>query len=335
MEALAPTAIALLRSCYVWLVSPPGYAHTAVFAEVAEGLSHSFKELGGDAPVLDGPARGRTPIVLGSHQIHPASWGAVPADAILVNLEPLAGPEDRPELWRSPSAPGDTLDFTSANLRYQDLLVSRRVLDYSTANVELLAGRGGRCAHLPLGYSKALERVVTAPVQDIDVLFYGSGSPYRGPLLRELSDGGLKVVHLSGVYGPERDALIGRSKVVLNLRRAANDRFFEFVRVSYLLNNRVCVVSEDSADPELEAWRTGLRLAPYSELVKACRALVADAHARQQLSSAGYDLLRSRPQSALLARALNQLTAGASESTRSIAAREAAELGSPYMPSLS
>jgi hypothetical protein len=53
------------------------------------------------------------------------------------------------------------------------------------------------------------------------------------------------VHHAYDVWGPARDELIARAKVVLNLHyyEAA---IFEQVRVSYLLNNEALVISESS-----------------------------------------------------------------------------------------
>ena len=55
----------------------------------------------------------------------------------------------------------------------------------------------------------------------------------------------LRVKALFGVYGKERDAWIAQSKIVLNVHYY-NVKIFEAVRISYLLNNRVIVLSEES-----------------------------------------------------------------------------------------
>jgi hypothetical protein len=109
-------------------------------------------------------------------------------------------------------------------------------------------------------------------------------------------------------YGAERDAYIARAKVVLNLHYWEGNPF-EALRVSYLLNNRACVVSEESDDPAFEDFRAGLAAAPYAGLVETCRRLVGDAAERARLSEAGYSLLRARPQHVLLDRALAELAA--------------------------
>ncbi len=52
---------------------------------------------------------------------------------------------------------------------------------------------------------------------EIDVLFYGWLNRAPPAILGGLRAAGLKVVHLFGAYGEERDAAIANAKVLLNL----------------------------------------------------------------------------------------------------------------------
>jgi hypothetical protein len=85
------------------------------------------------------------------------------------------------------------------------------------------------------------------------------------------------------VYGAERDALIARAKVVLNLH--AHDNWgFETVRLSYLLANRKAVVCEAASPDDVDAdLRDGLLSVPYDRLVEACVALAHDEPARRRM----------------------------------------------------
>jgi hypothetical protein len=56
---------------------------------------------------------------------------------------------------------------------------------------------------------------------------------------------------LAGVYREERDRLIARAKVVLNMHYY-DARVFEIVRVSYLLSNEKAVVAECGATTTIE-----------------------------------------------------------------------------------
>ena len=121
---------------------------------------------------------------------------------------------------------------------YPDLMRSRETWDYSPSGYGL---------HVPIGYVPQLTRIPKADSQDIDVLFYGSINDRRAKVLTELREAGLAVVNVFGVYGAERDALIARAKVVLNMHYYEPGEF-ESVRVSYLWANRKCVVCENSRE---------------------------------------------------------------------------------------
>ena len=63
-------------------------------------------------------------------------------------------------------------------------------------------------------------------------------------------------------------------------------------RVSYLLNNRRCIVSETSkADPFAPLCRT----VPYENLVEACLDLIRDPAARETLKSTAWEEFSQQP----------------------------------------
>ena len=87
---------------------------------------------------------------------------------------------------------------------------------------------------MPVGYVPELTRVAAAPAEDIDILFHGSMNERRNNVISQLRQAGLNAHTVFGMYGPARDALIARSKVVLNMHYYEAN-IFELVRVSYLL----------------------------------------------------------------------------------------------------
>ncbi|MDE1996387.1 MAG: glycosyltransferase family 1 protein, partial [Rhizobiaceae bacterium] len=111
---------------------------------------------------------------------------------------------------------------------------------------------------------------------------------------------GLNVVHLFGAYGQERDDAIGRAKIVLNMHfyEAA---IFEVVRVSYLLANGACVVTEgDADDVDLKPFADGLVIAKLDELADRCVQLLSDDRLRVTTALRGFKAMSSRWQSDLL-----------------------------------
>jgi hypothetical protein len=260
----------------VVIVSPPGYPHAEAFREVAESVAAALRDLGYDVVLArDFGAADRRAIVFGANLLERAGLEP-PADAILYNLEQV-----------TPDSPW----FPAAML---ERLRRHVVWDYSAANVGRLAAMGIAATHVPIGHHPVLARIERA-AEDIDVLFYGSLNARREAVLDALEARGVRVASLFGVYGAERDAVIARAKLVLNVHYY-EARVFEIVRVSYLLANRRCVVSETGAEPAEEAaWADGIAFAPYDGLVDTCVALAASRSERRRLAEAGHARFAARP----------------------------------------
>ena len=273
-------------------LTPLDYPHTAAFAEVALCLAAGLQDLGHDVIVstrLDN--RRRRHIVLGSHLLlrHPVP---VPDDALFYNLEQIS-PESK---W-----------FRGGLI---DILRSRRCLDYSRQNIARLNTLGiSDAIHLPLGHHPRLERIAPTD-EDIDVLFYGSMNERRHQVLQQLRARGLRVEAAFNVYGAARDALVARSRIVLNMHYFES-KVFEAVRVGYLLGNRRFVISEggDGSDDEA-AFAAGLVFAPYEQLADACERYLQQPSERARIAEAGQQLMRRRPIAPLLERALVELESG-------------------------
>lgn len=271
----------------VSIVSPPGYRHAGAFAEVGELLLHGLRALGHDAVAThDVRPAGRRAVVLGSNLL-PAAGVAPERDAILYNLEQI----DPGSPWLGPEL--------------LDLFRRHEVWDYSPRNAARYPALGLPPPRIvPVGYVPALTRIAPAPEEDIDVLFYGSLNERRSRILDALRARGLRVESPFGVYGEERDRLVARAKVVLNVHYY-EAKVFEIVRVSYLLANRRCVVSEVGADAaEERPFAEGIAFAPYEGLVETCVRLAADRAARARLAEAGFQVMSRRDEAGYLRAAL-------------------------------
>jgi hypothetical protein len=176
--------------------------------------------------------------------------------------------------------------------------------DYSQTNANNLEARGvPKPRVVPIGWAPELERIAPG-AEDIDVLFYGSTNPRRQRVLDALKRAGVKVEAVFGVYGAQRDALIARSKIVLNLHYFES-KVFEIVRVSYLLANGRAVVSERGVAPEEEApFEEAVAFADYDGVIRACIGLLERPDERARLSEAGRRAMRARPETMYLKEAL-------------------------------
>ncbi|QTD45821.1 methyltransferase domain-containing protein [Ottowia testudinis] len=281
----ANTGAAPAQRWIIGLVQPPGYVHSAALFEVAETLLHGLQALGMQARFGSLAEECDALLIFGAHLLPPDF--KLPAHAIIYNLEQLVD-------WSRENAASP----------YFERLKQHEVWDYSEVNMSVLREQGHeRAKHVPLGYAPQLARIAHAR-QDIDVLFYGSMNERRQQIIVQLKAKGLKVETLFGVYGEQRDRVIARAKVVLNMHYYPSGTF-EIARVSYLLANRKAVVCEHSAmTPAYAHLSEAMAYVPYEELVSSCARLVADETQRKALELRAFECFIQRPQPALLATAL-------------------------------
>jgi hypothetical protein len=272
----------------IWVVSPPNYIHSQAFDEVALGFNAAFRTLGLECEIVREPSRlGDVTIVLGGNLL-----SAVPVPQgkrlILFNLEQI-----------TPNSPWLTEAYLSWLRRYP-------VWDYSEGNITELVRMGIKATHCGIGYVPELTRIAPVP-EDIDVLFVGSVNDRRLTVLKQLAAQGVNVEARFNVYGAERDAFLARSKIMLNVH-FYDSRLFEIVRVSYLLANRKCVVSETGADRAIEQqFEPGIAFAPYEKLAETCIRLLQNPAARRETAEAGFVRIKAMPQTEYLRRALSSL----------------------------
>jgi len=272
----------------VVLIRPEGFRDSEAFREVAETLQFGLRSLGHAAEIRENAFDvAATNVILGGHLLSPAGAAMVPAGSIVYNLEQL-GEHDLPDV-------------------YYELASRHQVGDYCRRNLE--KWKSLHCASPPrqveVGYVPELRRVpvLPAPGQDIDVLFYGSANERRKRIVEQLRAAGVNVYAVYGVYGEERDRLIARSKIVLNVHYW-EAKLFEIVRISYLLANSKAVVSESSED-ELESDYQGAILSlPYESLVEGCLSLLKDEKERRQLEQRGFQRFSEHPEDEILRIAL-------------------------------
>ncbi|GAB4341502.1 MAG: hypothetical protein Kow0099_18310 [Candidatus Abyssubacteria bacterium] len=233
----------------ICLVMPKGYGHSLCFREIAILLKSSIVSAGIDCDFqVNQLAADRINVILGYHLMK-FDESLTRCRYIPYQFEQL----DAREGWYSEDV--KTL-----------LQNAFAVWDYSWENIEFLRRLGIPAKHLPLGYHENLEAVRHNTSKDIDILFYGSMGERRKFVIDALSAcANVKV--LFGVYGKERDEYIARSKIILNVH-FYSARIFEAPRISYLLNNRCFVISEESATNPYE----GVELCevPYDRLAETC-----------------------------------------------------------------
>ncbi len=266
---------------HLTIIRPRGYLHSDCFKEVAETLCHALKAMGHAVSERENWIdRNATTILFGAHLLTRPLAMALPSSVVVYNLEQLGG--SRIPDW------------------YMDLAARVQIWDYTPLNLAMW--RQVPCLIPPrlveVGYVPELSRIVSALEQDIDVLFYGAVTARRKRVLDALTAQGVRVHVGFGVYGRERDTLIARSKLVLNLH-AEGSRMFEIVRVSYLLANGKAVVTEASEE-DLGALADAVAECSYDSAVAVCRHLLEKEAERRTLEVRALRLFSMRSQRDIL-----------------------------------
>lgn len=259
------------------LFRPPDYPHAHALDETVDFFLYSLRGLGCETDRTENELMaGGYNILFCAHLLGQGPAVGLPPNCIVYNTEQI-------ESGSSFDSPG-----------YRRLLENYPVWDYSARNVGQLArmlGRG-RVWHVPVGYVPELTRIERREPADIDVLFYGSLNQRRQQVITALQAEGARVHCAFGVYGVERDRLIARSRLVLNLHYFPTN-IFEMIRVSYLLANRTAVVSERSPETEIvPELRDAVAFAPYERVVETCLSLLADDARRRALAERAFETFR-------------------------------------------
>lgn len=269
---------------HILLISPQGYPHAQGLLEMGKLLQYSFESLGISCTLGSNtydPARRN--IMLGYHMLDDPAWLAA-HPCIVYQLEQLS---DR-EGWFN-------------RQRQAVLQAAAEVWDYCPQNEAFLHAKGIRNVKLlPIGFHEKMQTIPPAEA-DIDVLFYGSVNPRRRAVLDPLGKQ-CKLQTLFGVYGEERDRFIARSRIILNLH-FYEAQIMEQVRVSYLLNNRCFVISEDSPD---NPYPDCLITASHDRLVETCLHWLRVPDERAALAQAGFAEFARRPMADNLRAVLQQ-----------------------------
>lgn len=265
----------------VSVITPPGYLHSQAFTEIAQGVHHSLLALGHDSVLTHNlGARDRRHIILGANLL--AAYPLrLPSDAIIYNLEQI-----------TPGSTWLTPQFT-------DLLRRHSIWDYSARNIATLKRSGITATHVPIGYAPVWTRFEKVVEQDIDVAFVGSLNERRANILNALRESGVGVTYISNLYGTERDALLARAKIILNVH-FYESKIFEIVRVAYLLANRCFVISEDGDEEEEAPFAQGVVFCDYSELVARCLDYLYMPEERAQMAELGFAAITQRAQTEFL-----------------------------------
>ncbi len=258
----------------VVIISPEGYVHSACFREVALLLVSSFKTIGISCDfAINDFSEKRINIILGYHLL---DKNILENEIIKKNIRYI--PYQLEQLTSN--------EFVFSKNLKNILENGISVWDYSKENIGFLHEKNIKAEYLPIGYHKDLEIIETISEneKDIDILFYGSIGKRRKDLLDILSKK-YNVKVLFGVYGEKRDEFIRRSKIVLNIHHYSS-QLLEMVRISYLLNNKIFIISENSKENPYAGL--GVEFLPYSDIISKCEYYLKNNQLREKKRKQNY-----------------------------------------------
>jgi len=247
------------------------------YSEVIESFYWGLKELNCDVSTsINTYASDAINIIFGSQVLPVDVLKSLPRNSLVYNMEVYS------EI---------SLNEVSASVVY--CATNFQIIDYSVHNFNFWNSLGTKnVSYLPIGYTPNLTRIPKIDQEDIDILIYGTTSNDRLFAFHELSMGGFKVAFLSGFYGADRDHMIGRSKLILNVN---NNPIFEIVRTSYLFANQKAVICSFSEkchiDDDLKGAFSHTNL---DELVSNCQKLLEDSSKRKELEKIGFEVIKKR-----------------------------------------
>lgn len=282
----------------IWIVTPsPQYIHSRCFEEVAIALNDGLIELGHKSKIVTSSfeCRGRT-IVMGSHLITGMHVKDLPEDIIFYNLEQFGSTWMTKEYINLLRGMHNGRWIKESGRKYE-------VWDYSKKNIDELSKLKISAKLCEIGYSKVLTKINNTE-KSIDILFIGSINDRRKKVHDELVKNGVNVRFIFGIYGEHRDALIASSRIIINIH-FYEAKVFEIVRCSYLMANKVCIVSETGSDEQLEVpFRGGIEFSPYDKLVDTCVELLKDNDRIKSIGQKGYEIFSQMKQSEMLKKCL-------------------------------
>lgn len=138
-----------------------------------------------------------------------------------------------------------------------------RVLEMYDENVRIPNGTHN-VVYCPVGYSPVWETQLPEVKEDIDVLFHGSITPRRREFETAIQAMGLNVHFTDNAYGLERNALIMRSKIDINIKAHENWSYGPMHCLPAQANKKFMLA--EKANGGYGPFKPGVHVQEYSDL---------------------------------------------------------------------
>jgi len=229
------------------------YVHAQVFHEIEAAFFFTLKRMGFDVTntINDFVPDARNIVFGMQHCPVDIVRHDVPKNTIVYSLEQM---RDTPECIRWCR-------------KYRGL----EVWDYSVFNKETLELAGvENIKVVPIGYVPEISYVERQPPEkrDIDILAYMSPGPRRLKIMDQFKNNpNINFVNLQSTYGEERDNMMARAKLIINIHNYDN-KIFEMVRISHALQQGIPILAERAPDTDFPDYMEDtVNLSTYNRFV--------------------------------------------------------------------
>lgn len=157
-----------------------------------------------------------------------------------------------------------------------------------------------RVHYLPHGYIEGFARVrhKAKEHKDIDAIFTGHLTDHRCQLITELKRQGINALATQPLNFPQREDLVARSKIALNLKQNASWRYPSNSRYHYHLSNGSFLVSEHCAEAcDLSPY---VKVAAAGQLAEICHDILAAGNWQSQARQHKERFMTERPMTRLM-----------------------------------
>lgn len=229
------------------------YIHSQVFHEIEAAIFFSLKRMGYDVTnsVNDFAPDAKNIIFGMQHCKVDTVRHDVPKNSIVYSLEQM---RDSPECIRWCR-------------KYRGL----EVWDYSVLNKKTLELAGiENIKIVPIGYVDEISYIEREPPEkrDIDILAYMSAGPRRCKIMDQFKNNPkINFINLESTYGEDRDKIMARAKLIINIHNYDN-KIFEMVRISHALQQGIPILAERAPDTDFPDYMEDVvNLSTYNRFV--------------------------------------------------------------------
>lgn len=258
---------------------------TKAFDDIILPLYFSLKRLNYNVSIVKNRFfNDATNIIMGLCDYPDIDVSNFPKDSIIYNLEQLvSGSKAFAEGYINACANFPVWDYSEDNIkRFREL--------YNIDNV----------CHVPLGYCPEMTRISQEYPKDIDVLLYGAMNDRRVNMIKILREANINAIGIVGAFGLERDILIARSKLILNIHYYIPG-IQEIIRLGYLWANKKCVVCECNTDTSIHfGYENACIYAPYEEIPTKIEQILSHPKAITTMGNAAFLQFSNHPYTDIL-----------------------------------